>query len=99
MVLPVWPIRRSAETQLFCTPWSKHHSGEFDTELVGELTAGAHQLPRYRMHLPSFLLDEHPDMPIGLEVLRELLFGSTSPAGWCGTLGCLNHLLASVLTP
>jgi hypothetical protein len=60
-----------------------HHRRDLDAELCGEPAADAHQLPRHRMDLAAFLLDEHPDVLVGLEPLGQLLLGRGAFRGSC----------------
>ena len=58
-----------------------HHRGKIDLELVGKLASGAQQFPRHGMNLAAFLLHKHPDVLVGLEMLRQLLLGRRSACG------------------
>ncbi len=50
----------------------EHDAAKIDLELVRELAALAHQLPRHGMHNAAFELDQDPNVLIALEMLGQL---------------------------
>src|SRR5208337_1867180 len=78
---------------------SQHHGGELHSELIRELPAFAHELPRHGMHRAALKLDEHPHMLVSLEALRQFLLHSGTAAGGRLGSGFAAHRRISLVAP